>query len=171
MLKLNENEKILLIIRKHWFVVARTVFLFILLLLIPTIVLTVMQFSPDNFDNDIAGPITNLFLSVYSMVLLLFLFLFWMDYYLDMWVITNDRIIDIEQRGLFYRNISEIPMQHVQDVTIEVHGVIETFLKFGTIRIQTAGEREFTINMVPHLYEAKDLILQYANKLQRDIKS
>ena len=98
------------------------------------------------------------------MVLLTFLFYFWADYYLDMWIITTERIIDINQLGLFSREISEIPLRHVQDVTIEVHGIIETFLKFGTIKIQTAGEREFTIDTVPRLYEAKDLILKYSRE-------
>lgn len=171
MLKLGENEKTLLIIRKHWFVVARTVLVFVILLIIPPVILTFLPLLTQGFDSGIIGPLTNLFLSSYCMVLLLFLFLFWMDYYLDMWIITTERIVDVEQNGLFRREISEIPLQHVQDVTIEVNGIIETFLKFGTIRIQTAGEREFKIEFVPNLYEAKDLILKYTTAMQKNIRA
>lgn len=162
MLKLHGQESVILVIRKHWFVLARTIVLFFALLLIPPFALTVLPLITQGFDQAVIEPIANFLLSLYIMVLLIVLFLLWLDYYLDMWIITSERIVDIEQRGLFNREISEIPLAHVQDVTIEVKGIIETFLKFGTIRIQTAGEREFTINYVPRLYEAKDAILKYA---------
>ena len=166
MLSLYEAEKIQLVIHKHWFVMARTIILFFFLIFLPPVVLTLLPIFEENIDSAALEPMTNLFLSLYIMVVLFFLFLMWMDYYLDMWIITNSRIIDVEQKGLFNRHIAEIPLQHVQDVTIEVKGVIETFLKFGTIRIQTAGEREFKIDYVPHLYEAKDIIIKYAHEAQ-----
>lgn len=169
MLKLSENEKILIVIRKHWFVMARVLITFVVLLLLPPLVLTLLPFIEQNIAAEVFEPLVNFSLALYIMVLLAFLFLLWMDYYLDMWIITNERIIDVEQRGLFNRHIAEIPLQHVQDVTIEVKGIIETFLKFGTIRIQTAGEREFRIEFVPDLYEAKDLILKHTTALQRTI--
>lgn len=171
MLKLNDEEKILAIIRKHWFVMARTIIIFVVLLLLPPIILSLLPLIPAELDPTLVEPLTNLLLALYIMVLLIFLFLLWMDYYLDMWIITNERIIDVEQRGLFNRQVSEIPLQHVQDVTLEVRGIIETFLKFGTIRIQTAGEREFKIEFVPNLYEAKDLILKHTTALQKNLRS
>ena len=170
MLKLSNEEKILLVIRKHWFVMVRTVIVFVVFLLLPPLVLTLMPYLAGYLGMELVEPLTNFLLALYIMVLLVFLFLMWMDYYLDMWIITNERIIDVEQRGLFNRHIAEIPLQHVQDVTIEVRGIIETFLKFGTIRIQTAGEREFRIEFVPNLYEAKDLILKHTTALQKNLR-
>lgn len=163
MLLLRENETIIFVIHKHWFVLARFVVVFLILLLLPPLVLTFLSFFTEGLDPRVIDPIVNFLLSLYILVLLLLIFLFWMDYYLDMWIITTKRVIDIEQRGLFSRQIAEIPIEHIQDVTIEIHGLIETFLKFGTIKIQTAGEREFKINNIPHLYEVKDAILKYAN--------
>lgn len=171
MLTLNGDEKILKVIRKHWFVMARTVALFIFLLLLPSLILTILPVVTSDLDPALVQPLTNLFLAIYIMVLLVFLFLLWMDYYLDMWIITDERIIDVQQQGLFNRQVAEIPLQHVQDVTLEVKGIIETFLKFGTIRIQTAGEREFKIEFVPNLYEAKDLILKYTTAMQKNIRA
>src|SRR3989344_2896083 len=162
MLKLNEKEEIGLVIHKHWFVMARTITGFLFLVIIPPIILTFLPLFTQNFDQQLIQALANFFLALYIMILFLFLFLTWMDLYLDMWIITNERIIDVEQQGLFRRQMSEIPIKHVQDVTIEIKGVIETFLKFGTIRIQTAGEREFKIEYAPNLYEAKDLILRCA---------
>lgn len=162
MLKLAENEKIIMVVRKHWFVVMQTILSFVALIAVPPIVLTFLPLVTANLNQDLLVPLINLILSSYIMLLTLLLFLFWMDYYLDMWIVTSKRIIDVEQRGLFSREISEIPLSSVQDVTISIRGVIETFLKFGTIKIQTAGEREFTISNAPNLYQIKDAILKYA---------
>lgn len=165
MLQLHPEEKILLVIHKHWFIMARTLAFFFVMILLPSVVLTALPLLGDAVDLKKVGPVVDFSLALYIMVLLLFLFLIWMDYHLDMWVITTERIIDVEQQGLFRREISEIPLRHVQDVTLEIKGVVETFLKFGTIRIQTAGEREFAMSYAPHLYEAKDIILKQARAI------
>lgn len=140
------------------------------LLLVPPTVLVFLPplFVQFNVNPEIINPLINFSLSLYVLLPLAYLLLMWMDYYLDMWIITNERIIDIEQHGLFNREISEIPLHRVQDVTIQVRGIIETLLGFGTIRIQTAGEREFDIRFVPHLYKAKDIILKYVNEVHRN---
>lgn len=163
MLQLQSQEKIITSVHKHWFIMFKTVLLFAVLLIIPTILLTFLPLLTNNLNPEVIEPATNFFLALYMMVLFLFLFLFWMDYYLDMWIITDRRVIAIEQKGLFNRETSEILLPHIQDVTIEISGIVETFLKFGTIRIQTAGEREFTIDNIPRLYEIKDLILKYSH--------
>lgn len=160
MITLSENEKIILEIRKHWFLVAAPSLSFVILLLVPPITLFFLPLAERALPSPAVVPFAHFILTLYSMVILLLFFLMWMNYYLDMWIVTNERIVDIEQHGLFQREISEIPLSRVQDVTIEVRGIIETFLKFGTIRIQTAGEREFFIRGVPHLYEIKDAILR-----------
>lgn len=164
MLKLRENEKILLVLHKHWFELTGPVITFFVLLIIPSIALSFLPLFTGSLDETTVTAVTNFSLALYIMVLILLLFLFWTDYFLDMWIITSERIIDIEQHGLFSRDIAEIPLCHVQDVTLEIHGLIETFLKFGTIKIQTAGEREFFIRNVPSLYEAKEVILRYAQE-------
>jgi len=166
MLQLQPKEKILTSVRKHWFVVLKTVVVFVILVLIPPLVLTFLPLLTAGLNPEIVEPLINFFLSLYIITLFLFFFLFWMDYYLDMWVITDRRIIAVEQKGLFRRETSEIPLYRVQDITIEISGIIETFLKFGTIRIQTAGEREFTINDIPRLYEIKNIILQHVGAQQ-----
>ena len=169
MITLARDERILLVIHKHWFVVLGTVVAFFMLLLLPLLVLVALFLLPYGLSLIEAVPVPlfpliYFLLALYVMLLLLFFFIFWMDYYLDMWIVTTARIIDVEQRGLFRREVSEIPLQHVQDVTTQVHGIIRTFLKFGTIRIQTAGEREFLIDEVPHLEKIKEIILNQAHQ-------
>ncbi|OGZ95886.1 MAG: hypothetical protein A2847_01910 [Candidatus Sungbacteria bacterium RIFCSPHIGHO2_01_FULL_50_25] len=162
MISLYENEKILIIVWKHWFVMLRTLLLFLGILLFPVVVMLFLPYAERFFPPELFRPATNFFLVLYFALLAAFLFHEWIDYFLDTWIITTKRIIDVEQHGLFSREVSEIPLSRVQDITIEVHGIIETLLGFGTIRIQTAGERDFYIHDVPRLQTLKDLIMQSA---------
>lgn len=162
MLQLSEQEKVVVVVRKHWFIMARMVAVLIILLIVPPVILTILPAATAKLNAAFVEHIVNFFLSLYLMVLLLVFFLFWMDHHLDMWIVTTERLIDVEQHGLFHREVSEVPLRKIQDVTIQINGLIETLLKFGTIRIQTAGERDFFIHNVPRLYEIKDILLRYA---------
>jgi len=167
-LQLQENEKIILVLHKHWFDLARPAIIFLISILLPPVVLSFLPLF--SFSNEPeAEPVINFFLALYMASLVGFFFSVWLDYYLDMWIITTRRIIDIEQYGLFRRETAEIPLEHVQDVTIDIQGVMETILKFGTLKVQTAGEREFVIHNVPRLYEAKDAIINGAQALRREL--
>ncbi len=81
--------------------------------------------------------------------------------YLDVLVVTNRRIIDIEQKGLFARTVSSVRFDRIQDITVEVHGLLPTLLRFGTVRIQTAGEeKEFVMRNLHEPYAVKDFIMK-----------
>ncbi len=74
---------------------------------------------------------------------------------------TDKRIVDIEQVGLFKRIIAEQKLFRVQDVTAEVKGIIPTFLHYGKVTIQTAGTKErFVFDEIPHPYEVSKKIIQ-----------
>lgn len=140
---------------------------FFFLLIAPSMALSILPSFID-FNLEFISNAANFLLSIYILTLMLFLFIIWADYYLDIWIITSKRIIDIEQRGLFDRSISEFSLANVQDVTIEISGVVQTLLKFGNLHVQTASENNFVIKDAPHLYEAKDFILKYAELARRD---
>ena len=92
-------------------------------------------------------------------------FIIWTDYYLDVLIVTDKHVIDIQQMGLFSRDISTLRLDRVQDITTEVHGIIATLLGFGNLQIQTAGEsKEFVIKGIPKPTEVKKRILVVYDK-------
>ena len=95
------------------------------------------------------------------------LFLIWTDYYLDLWTITNRRIIAIDQRGLFRRAVASFRYERLQDINIEINGFIATMLDFGELRAQTASAYRdaFEIKGIPHPRDIKALILRAADDL------
>lgn len=60
-------------------------------------------------------------------------------YSFNVFVITNKRIIDIDQRGLFDRVFSESSYDKIQDISFRIKGVLQTFFHYGSVIIQTAS--------------------------------
>lgn len=58
---------------------------------------------------------------------------------LNAFLLTPERIIDIDQRGLFHKVVSETTFDKVQDVSYVIKGVGPTMFRYGTVVIQTAG--------------------------------
>jgi len=99
--------------------------------------------------------------SVFFLFAWLFLFQNYLDYLLDIWIVTNKRILNIEQTGLFSRTVSELRLYRIQDVTSSVNGLIPTVFDFGNVEIQTAGEKEhFVFEQIPHPTAVSKSILE-----------
>lgn len=161
---LNENEQVLLVLHRHWFVAARELAVVALLLFIGFIAYAGKHVFYVFWKEEILEPLLLLLLSLYGLLILLLAFAIWINYRLDILIITTQRLVDIEQRGLFNREVSEFLIEKVQDVTIEIPTIIATLLDFGTINIHTAGEKSFHVYEVPHAEKAKQLILKYSHK-------
>jgi len=158
------DERVILIMRRHWFYFAAPA-----LAIFGFMAVMIIFYSSANgyFPGLLSEPYLNAVLAInafYFLFIWLYFFFIWIDYYLDVWIITNKRIIDIEQQGLFKREISEFKLYRIQDVTVSINGMIPTFLNFGNVHIQTAGETEkFIFKQVPDPYKAKDIILKLQN--------
>jgi len=85
-------------------------------------------------------------------------------YFLNAWVLTNMRIVNIKQRRYFSREVSSLFLTRVQDVTTDVVGVLSSLLNIGTIKVQTAGEDvEFVMKGIPRPEQMRNIILRYVS--------
>lgn len=113
----------------------------------------------------------NLIKSIYLMFLVLGLLILWAMYYLNVQIITNQRVVDITQESLLHHTISELHLRQIEDVTAEVDGLLGTFLDYGNVYIQTAGETErFTFDRVPNPTQISKLILDLYEAVPEDQK-
>jgi hypothetical protein len=61
----------------------------------------------------------------------------WISWWFSVFIITDQRLIQITQRGLFHRSVIDMRLNQIQMINYEVAGLQETLLGFGTIRMQT----------------------------------
>ena len=137
-----EGEQIIIALKRHKIVIGKKISGFIFGLAIPlALYLVADRFT--NWLDDTSSLLYIIIIFVFSLMylyLLLFIYHSWVDYYLDVWLVTNERIIAMEQKGLFNRVVSELRLNRIQDVSSEVRGFLATIFKYGRIRIQTASE-------------------------------
>ncbi len=155
-----EDEQINLVVREHWiFLILRfliVVFLFALLLAFQAYF---PNYVPALFEGQ-AGKIVTLFTQIYTLGLIMASFLIWVFYYLNIQVITNIRIVDIDQQGLFRHTVSELHIDKMEDVTSDSKGILATIFNFGDVYVQTAGTVErFEFHRVPAPDQIEKLIL------------
>jgi len=125
---LKENEKLLVAVRRHW-VIYLVVFIYFLVWLCISMVSLILS----DFSSGIM--IMNIIMwLIYS----IFLYLEWLNHELDLFLVTNNRIIWVEQISFLNRTVSECNLGQVQEVNSMTKGLFANLLNYWTLTIQTA---------------------------------
>lgn len=136
-----KDEKIIMLHRRHPFILLTKIAFWVVVAIMPFLFYIILgKVVFPYLSSPAFYPIVILFTTTYYLYVWLFIIYTFVDYYLDVWIVTNYRVVNVEQKGLFNRVISEQQLYRIQDVTAEIKGVFSTFLDFGTVYIQTAGE-------------------------------
>jgi uncharacterized membrane protein YdbT with pleckstrin-like domain len=170
-IQLGENEVITMTIRRHWFSLAIQAFAnFVIFLIFSLGVVVLDAFVIGGESGVTAGrilPIGFFFLGFVGLMLWMQFFGAWSDHWLDAWIVTNERVIDIEQRGFFVREVSSFPLQRIQDVTYTIAGIVPTWLHFGDVHIHTASSAEdFVMRQIPFPQDVKEKLMQVMKEVK-----
>jgi len=162
------GEKILKVLHRHWFnILSQFAVIFLMLVFLFGSYIFSSSFYPAFSDQNIQTLMAFL-RNLFFIFIWITIFLIWIDSYFDVWIVTDQRIVNIEQKGLFFRVVSDLKLEKIQDVTTDVHGVIPTFLNYGDLSVQTAAERErFIFRNIPDPYSVKDLIMKLQNRAEQ----
>ena len=172
MIQIPRNEKIILVLRKHWFVMFAEGVVFVLLAILPLVGLLLAGGLLGLSLGSALGSLLSIAYLIWLIVLWIGFFIFWTDYYLDIWIITDKRIIDIEQQGLFSRQTSALRHENIQDSTISQPGLIASLFGFGTIQVQSAAaDVEIVIPYARSPQRVKELIMSLHDKTIESAKT
>lgn len=169
----HDGEEVIRVIHRHWFNLLSHFFAVIAFaILIAGSFLSLPVIFPETLDPDNYRAFSFV-QNTLLMFVWIYAFLIWIDYYFDVWIVTTERVINIEQKGLFVREMSELNLGQVQDVTTEVRGIVPTILNYGDVHIQTAAEtNRFIFRQVGDPYRIKDMIIRLSrDRGQHDLRS
>ncbi|MEI9913601.1 MAG: PH domain-containing protein [Candidatus Saccharibacteria bacterium] len=100
---------------------------------------------------------------------LIIFFPYWLGWHFSVFIVTDQRFIQITQKGFFHRSVADLALAQIQSVNYSISGIQETLLGFGTISMQTyVGELE--INDVSHPAKVQKKILTILRKEGVDTK-
>ena len=166
LLHLNIGERVIFALHRHWFVFFKKVINFIYWVAVPVIIYAILvNFFPEILARGEQLTLILMGVSLYYLFLWLALFNYWVNFYLDIWVVTNQEIISVDQKGLFNHIVARQSLVRVQDVKAESKGYAATFFHFGNVTIQTAGAKNnFVFQQIPQPYKIADKINDLARK-------
>ena len=154
------EETVLAFTRKHWFIVVSET--------VGIVAAGVLPFVAAAFVGHLVPvpPAAAVFFaSAWLLGVWVVLFTVWTHYYLDVWVVTDRRIIHMDQIRLFTRTVSTLRIERVQDIQVERHGFFATLLNFGDLKVQAAGPeaRYSAIKGIPNPAQVRNTILEYVD--------
>ncbi len=172
MIKLDFDEKIIKVVRRHFFIMIPIIVGILVMAIIPLLIYQIFTSDFLSLNETIREIIVNFIdewnVFAYSLWLLILwgiFFVEWTDYYLDTLIVTNKRIIETDQKGFFNREVTSYLYPQIQDITVETQGVIRTLFKFGNLHIQTAGvNHEIIVKDATHPELIRSLILSLQSR-------
>ena len=123
-----------------------------------------------SFDN----PWMTFVVGIYWLFLWMITFGAFTDYYLDQWVVTNERIIEIDQKSFWHRTVSSLFLNRVQNVETDVDGFFNTLFGFGRVSVESAGAEINRIRMssLGNPEHVRDVILrEHARYVKEHVSS
>jgi uncharacterized membrane protein YdbT with pleckstrin-like domain len=61
----------------------------------------------------------------------------WVGWYYSVYIVTNERLVEIKQKGFFNRKVTEFGLDKVQNVNYHIKGFQAVIFQFGDIVAQT----------------------------------
>jgi len=159
---LKEEETIEAVVRHHWFTFMPS---FIKIIILPlALFVLIYMFGFMSFLTLLNSVIFSYLALIIFLIWLAFSFYHWFIWYFDVGILTNQRIIVIDQKGLFEKSVSGAELDKIQDVTVNIKGLAPTLLGYGSLIAQTAGEMpNLIIKDTAHPAEIQRKILHLKN--------
>lgn len=152
----HDDEVVLLYLHRHWYTLIGhfvyaffgAILPFVLIFLFGTIIV----------NYHLSKLVVFLFSAYYMFLWYMLAYMITM-YVMDIWIVTNMRIIDSTQQGFFNRTVSEISLGNIQDISTVITGMIPTTMNFGDVEVQSAGaEEHFKFKQIPNPMYVKEVI-------------
>lgn len=133
-----EDETVVVVVRKHWYILAvRIAWSTLVVILITAALVTANYWSFLNTQG-VVMPL------LYIVTVALWMFYMVYEYY-DWWedklIITDQRILGVDRKGLFSRSVTELELVEIQDLNYAVQGLLGTMFRFGEISIESASDK------------------------------
>lgn len=153
---------------KHWFVLLKAIFIPLMVIVFLVVLLVWFGTSPQILDSlgQAAGPVQVVLVLLLVIFSLVFLWQY-VDWWNDIYILTEDRIIDIKRIPLIYEDRREAYLYQIQDVSYKIPTLLYRILGLGDVFIETAGKAEnFLFETVPNPAQVQRKIISRLRTFQ-----
>lgn len=159
------GEEVRLLLRAHPIVLLPSLSLFLGLSILPLVTPALLGLLQVDLAQVFAPRQVFFMVIFWYLVLVGYLFYKLVFYYFNAYLVTNERIVDFDFRGILNKQTAYTKLGQIEDVTPKVVGFFGTFFHYGNVFIQTAAERpEFEFENVPNPDYVAEVIMQEMRK-------
>ncbi|MCC6237869.1 MAG: PH domain-containing protein [Dehalococcoidia bacterium] len=137
--ELQPGERQVLLCRRHWIALYPRLLVDLLIAAIPV---AVLLWATSRAEGVRPQQIAIAASVVWVIVIAVRAYFHWYRWRNDVWLITNQRLVDSIRPHWFHREVSSADLVDIQDVAMLRSGVLQTSLDFGDLNVQTASEQQ-----------------------------
>jgi uncharacterized membrane protein YdbT with pleckstrin-like domain len=161
-----DDENVIILRRAHFIVNLPWLVSTVVALGVPFLVWAFFKFVP-GIRISINHQTTLLLNSVWFLVVFFVAFQTFLNWYFNIYIITNKRLVDLDFFSVFFHKVSQATLDKVQDVEFEKKGILQNFFDYGDVQIETAGEiSNFCFENIPNPEGYAKQVLQLASKIR-----
>ena len=134
----HDGEELLFVFRRHIISMRKGFYALLIPFVLSAIPPLIWQSNLELFILPLAGLGVGLILFAYYYVM----------WYFTIYIVTTERIRQVTQHGLFGKDVVELRLSKIQNISYNIPGLTGEMFKFGTIIIQT-----FVGDLVIHMVE------------------
>lgn len=123
----HSDEEVLFVFRKHIIAMRKGFYGLLIPFCLGSVPFLIWQSNVDLLWGPLIGFALGLFIFFYH----------WMCWYFSVYIVTNERIRQSSQTGLFGRSVIDLGLAKIQNISYNIPGFSGEFLGFGTIVLQT----------------------------------
>lgn len=147
--ELQTSESILLFCRRHWLYLWSKMVAVALAGIVPILAFTWLVAATAGLGG-LAGKIIIGLDILWGGYWLVRGYFTWYRYNRDMWVVTDQRLLDSIKRHWFHHRMASADLVDIEDIAVVREGLLQTMFNFGDVRCQTAGEQpNFVLAGIP----------------------
>lgn len=134
-----ETEKVILFLRQHFIVNVPWILITILLVIAPTVIFPRLFHA---LSLNVTFPASYYVIGTMFWYLATFGFALasFIGWFFNIYIVTNERIVDIDFFYLLYKKFSEAELTKIQDINYTSGGILAAIFNYGDVVVETAGE-------------------------------
>lgn len=121
------DEELLFVFRRHIIAMRKGFYMLLIPFAVSALPPLIWQDNLSLFLLPVIGLVIGLILFSYQFIL----------WYFTVYIVTNQRLRQVTQKGLFGKNVVELRLSKIQNISYNIPGLSGELFKYGTIIIQT----------------------------------
>lgn len=154
-----DDESIILLLRQHWITNLGWILTVIFMVFLPLIVGLMHSYALFQLPISIPLNIIQASLVLWYMIVLAYILEKFLAWYYNIYIVTNQHIVDIDFHSLLSRQVIESQLEDIQNVSTHMSGISSSLFQYGDVKIRTSAEHQvFEFVAVPYPNIVADMI-------------